>query len=87
MINFDHLIEEGKVKHNQNYPYIPDNPYRLWMIIGGSGSGKTNMLFNSLHQKEYEKMYFKFVKDQGELKYAYLIDKRQRVGIKHCDPN
>ena len=28
-----------KINHNPNWPYIPDNPYRI-LIIGGSGSGK-----------------------------------------------
>ena len=27
---------------------IPDYPYRM-LIIGGSGSGKTNSLFNVIH--------------------------------------
>ena len=35
-----------KIKpNNKNWPYIPDHPYRL-LIIGGSGSGKTNLLLN-----------------------------------------
>ena len=34
----------NKTKHNKNWPYIPDRPYRI-LIIGGSGSGKTNALF------------------------------------------
>ena len=43
MINFDKYTNEDKKKHNTNYPYIPDDPYRI-LIIGGSGSGKTNAL-------------------------------------------
>ena len=43
MINFDNYVNEGKTKHNKNWPYIPDHPYRI-LIIGGSGSGKTNLL-------------------------------------------
>ena len=31
--------------HNPNWPYIPDHLYRI-LIIGGSGSGKTNALLN-----------------------------------------
>ena len=35
-----------KIKLNtKNWPYIPDHPYRI-LIIGGSGSGKTNALLN-----------------------------------------
>ena len=39
MINFDNYVNEGKTKHNKNWPYIPHHPYRI-LIIGGSGSGK-----------------------------------------------
>ena len=38
MINFDEYTNENKRKHNPNWPYIPDHPYRI-LIIGGSGSG------------------------------------------------
>ena len=31
--------------HNPNCPYIPDYPHRI-LIIGGLGSGKTNVLLN-----------------------------------------
>ena len=40
MKNYD---ESVKISHNPNWPYIPDHPYRT-LIIGGLGSGKTNML-------------------------------------------
>ena len=42
MINFDDYTNENKTKHNLKWPYILDYPYRL--IIGSSGSGKTNAL-------------------------------------------
>ena len=45
MINFDDVIKEGKKAYNPNWPKIPDHLYRL-LITGGSGSGKTNSLFN-----------------------------------------
>ena len=43
MINFDHYVNKNKTEHNENWLYIPDKPYRI-LIIGGSGSGKTNVL-------------------------------------------
>ena len=43
MINFDNYVSENRTEHNRNWPYAPDHPYRRW-IIGGSGSGKTNVL-------------------------------------------
>ena len=43
MINFDDYANEKK-QRNSKWPYIPDHLYRL-LIIGGSGSGKRNALF------------------------------------------
>ena len=45
MINFDDIVKENKTVHNKNWPHIPDHPYRI-LIIGGSGSGKTNALLH-----------------------------------------
>ena len=41
LINFDDYTNENIVEHNSKWPYIPDHPYII-LIIGGSGSGKTN---------------------------------------------
>ena len=41
MINFDNCTNKSKTEHNLKMLYIPDHPYRI-VIIGGSGSGKTN---------------------------------------------
>ena len=43
MINFKDYTNENKRKHNPNWSYIPDHPYRI-LTIGGSGSGKTSTL-------------------------------------------
>ena len=40
--NYDESVETN---NNQNWPYIPDYPYRI-LIIGGSRSGKTNFEIN-----------------------------------------
>ena len=45
MINFDNVTGENKTKYNENWSYIHDHPYRI-LIIGASGSGKTNVLLN-----------------------------------------
>ena len=45
MINLDDYRNKSKTDHNKNWPYIPDHPYRI-LIIGGSGSGITNVLLN-----------------------------------------
>ena len=57
MINFDDYINENKIKHNKNWPYIADHPYRI-LIIGGSGSGKKNLLLNLIeNQLDIDKIY------------------------------
>ena len=82
MINFDDYVNENKTKHNKNWPYIPDHPCRI-LIIGGSGSGKTNVLLNLIeNQLDIDKMYL-YAKDPYETKHQYLINKREGVGINH----
>ena len=82
MINFDNYVNENKTKHNKNWPYIPDHPYRI-LIIGGSGSGKTNALLNLINnQPDIDKIYL-YTKDQYEAKYQFLINKRESTGLNH----
>ena len=54
MINFDDYASENKTLqkqrlHNQKWSYIPDHPHKI-LIVGGSGSGKTNALLNLIKQ-------------------------------------
>ena len=58
------------------------------MIIGGSGSGKTNTLLNLINeQNDIDKIYL-YARDLNEPKYKILIKKREDAGIKHLnDPN
>ena len=82
MINFDQYTNENKKEHNLNWPYIPDHSYKI-LIIGGSGTGKTNALLNLIHnQQGIDKIYL-YAKDPFEDKYQYLINKRESVGLKH----
>ena len=61
---------------------MPHHPYRI-LIIGGSGSGKTNALLNLINnQPDIDKIYL-YAKDPYEAKYQYLINKREGVGINH----
>ena len=80
MKNYDQSVE---INHNPNWPYIPDHPYRI-LIIGGSGSGKTNVLLNLIkHQRpDIDKIYL-YVKDPFESKYQLLINGREKVGIEN----
>ena len=79
MKNYDQSLE---INRNPNWPYIPDHPFRI-LIIGGSGSGKTNVSLNLMkHQRpDIDKIYF-YVKDPFQSKYPLLINGREKVGIK-----
>ena len=82
MINFDEYTNENKIEHNSKWPYIPDHPYRI-LIIGGSGSGKTNALLHLINnQPDIDKIYL-YAKGPYETKYQYLINKREKVGLDH----
>ena len=82
MINFDDYTNENITEHNSKWLYIPDHPYRI-LIIGGSGSGKTNALLNLIsNQPDIDKIYL-YAKDPYEKKYQYLINKREKVGLNH----
>ena len=52
LINFEYYTNENKIEHNLKWPYIPDHPYRI-LIIGSSGSGKTNALLNLIYMQNY----------------------------------
>ena len=74
------MIAQTKIELNiiKNWPYIPDKPYRI-LIIGGSGSGKTNVLWKIIeNQPDIDKIYL-YAKDLYEAKYQYLINKRESV--------
>ena len=82
MINFDNYVGENRADHNRNWPYTPDHPYRI-LIIGGSG--KTHVLSNLINnQLDIDKIYL-YAKDPYEVKYQYLINKHEKVGIDHLD--
>ena len=69
MFNVDIITKENNREHNKKWPFIPDHPYRI-LIIGGSGSRKTNALLN-------------LIKEQGDVDKIYLHAKElnYQVGI------
>ena len=83
MINFDHT-NENKTEHNLNWPYIADHPYKI-LIVGGSGSGKTNALLNLINNEPYIDKIHLYAKDPYEAKYQYLINKREKAVLNHYD--
>ena len=74
MRNYDDSV---KTNHNPNWTYILDYPCRI-IIIGGSGSGKTNVLLNLIkHQRpDIDKIYL-YVKDH------FRINGIEKIGIKN----
>ena len=69
MINFDDVTKENIKEHNPNWPEIPDHPYKI-LIIGGSGSGKTNSLFNLINQQPDIDKIYSYTKDPYEAKFS-----------------
>ena len=87
MINSDIITKENNKRHNEKWPYIPNHPYRI-LIIGGSGSGKTNALINLVNEQNDTDKFYLYARDLSKPKYEYLIKRREDVGIKHVNnPN
>ena len=72
MFNLDDITSENSKEHNKKWPYIPDHPYRI-LIIGGSGSRKTNILLNLISQQDDVDKIYLYAKDLSEPKYEFLI--------------
>ena len=53
------------------------------MIIGGSGSGKTNTLLNLIKEEDDIEEIYLYANCLSKAKYEHLIKKRENVGIKH----
>ena len=87
MIYLDSIKNENNKEHNKKWPYVPDHPYRIF-IIGGSGSGKTNALLHLIvEQDDIDKIYL-YAKDLSKPKYDFLIKKLEYARRRHfSDPN
>ena len=82
MINFDDYTNKYKLQDNSKRPYTLHHPYRI-LIVGGSGSVKTNALLNLINnQPDIDKIYL-YTKNPYETKHQYLINKREKVGLDH----
>ena len=76
MFNLDHI---SKKDDNKDWPYRK-------LIIGPSGSGKTNYLLNSIQRDNnvIDKIYL-YPKDLEDPKYQFLINKREKAGLKNLN--
>ena len=79
MKNYDESVE---INYNSNWLYILDHPHNI-LIIGGSGSDKTNVLQNLIkHQEADTDTIYSYGKTAFESKYEFLISRKEKVGIK-----
>ena len=79
MFNFDCITKEDMKEHNPNWAENPDHPYRI-LIVGGSGSGKTNALLNlTRHDPDIAKIFL-YAKDSCEARYQSLTNERESTG-------
>ena len=84
MFNLGYITKKDIKENNPNWPEIHDHPYRI-LIIGGSGSGKTNVLLNLInHEPDIDKIFL-YAKDPYEAKYQLLINKRESTGLKYLN--
>ena len=80
MKNYDESVKKSQ---NPNWPYIPNHRYRN-LIIGASGSGKNNVLFNLIkHQRPDIDSIYLYIKDPFESKYQLLINGREKIGSRN----
>ena len=84
MINLDSITNENNKEHNEKWPFIPDHPYRI-LIIGGSGSGKTNALLNLIKEQDGIDKIYMYAKDLSDPKYEFSIKEHEDAGIKHLN--
>ena len=78
MFSLDDITNKHNEEHNLEGPYVLDHPYRM-LIIGGSGSEKTNAFLNLIKKQDKDNFIEKInlhVKDINEPKYQLLIKKR-----------
>ena len=67
-------------EHDPNWPEIPDHSYSI-LIVGGSGSGKGNVLN---HEPDTGKIYLD-AKDPYKAKCQLLTNKRESTGLKYLN--
>ena len=83
MPNFDCITKENIKKHSK-LPKIPHHPYQI-LIIGGSGSGKTNTLLNLISNEPDIDTIYLYSKYPYQAKYQLLINKKESTRLKYLN--
>ena len=77
MINLDSITNKNNKEYNKKQLYNPDYPYRL-LIIGSSGSRKTNTSLNLINEQDYIDKIYLYAKCLSKPKYEFLIKKHKK---------
>ena len=81
MFNLDHITKEDIKEHNPNWPEVLVYPYRI-LIVGCSGSGKTNAMLNLInHEPDIDKTHL-YAKDPYDPKCQLLTNQRESTVLK-----
>ena len=87
MLNLDNIVSnknENKDTTGSSSSERNNWPFRM-LIVGPSGSDKTNTLLHLINNfHPIEKIYL-YAKDTDEKKYQYLINKKKQAGIKNLN--
>ena len=84
MFTFDYITKEDIKEHNPNQLEATDHPYTI-LIVGDSGSGKTNALLNITNNEPDIDKLFLYSKHPFEAKYQLLVKKREGTGLKYLN--
>ena len=84
MFNLDNILNKNSKDSDKTWPF-------RMLIIGTSGSGKTNALLHLIQKlndtNPIDKIYL-YAKDLSEPKYEFLVNNREKAEIKNYnDPN
>ena len=92
MLNLDSIVRNKNTSSSEDTTESSSSegnnwPFRM-LIIGSSGSGKTNTLLNLISNLHPIDKIYLYAKGIHESKYEYLINKREQAGIKNLnDPH
>ena len=90
MLNLDNIVSNKNENKDTTGPSSSERnnwPFRM-LIIGPSGSSKTNTLRHLINNLYHIDKIYLYAKDINEPKYEYLTNKREQASIKNLnDPH